>query len=85
MKTKTKSKIFKIGEASYYGIWKAEILSDKVKISGIGWDDKEVKQTEIFDINENLQTDIYLFMSEMSTSYWGDVVSEWVENNIIKE
>lgn len=67
MRTKT----FRIGESSYYGIWKLEVndMKQTVKFSGIDWNSKQVKEVKEFNLSD--RDGIREYADEQSTSYYG--------------
>lgn len=76
MKVKARQKTIKIGEVSYYGIWKASVSGDRVTIQGIDWDSKEIQEERSFKLDQ--KANLQMYMEDRMTCYYAGKFMDWI-------
>ena len=74
------TKLFKIGESSYYGKWRITIKGDNITVQGIDFKTNEVQEETSFTASE--AEDLERLLTEVSTSYHADKMMEFVKKHI---
>ena len=76
-------KDFKIGEASYYGIWRLEGNGRKLKVIGMDWYTRIVEEEREFDtFGSSFWTDLYKYLKDRSTSGWADEMMGYARKKV---
>lgn len=85
------TKLFKIGEYSYYGKWRLTIKADVVNVQGIDWDTGKVCAERNFvattgqSLNTADSTPLDEYLTEMSTVYYGEEMMKWLKAELKKQ
>lgn len=71
------TKLFKIGESSYYGKWRLTVKKNIVEVEGIDYFTNEVKESKSFNEWRKLRD----YLEEVSTFGWADTMMDWVDKH----
>lgn len=76
------TKLFKIGESSFYGKWRITVdkKAETILAQGIDWDTNFVKEGKCFYTNQ--RDELREYLENASTSFWADKMMEFVERSI---
>jgi hypothetical protein len=76
------TKLFRIGECSYYGKWRLTVKGNTVQAEGIDFESGEVEESEEFVIRDNVMDlrSVHIYLESVSNYGWADKMMKWVES-----
>ena len=89
------TKTWKLGEVAQGGVITAEINGKVITIIGKEWDTstgykkssnqtnaKEFTRGSVLSNERDAERKLYMFLSELSTSYWADEIIKWIKTKV---
>ena len=89
------TKTWKLGEVAQVGVITVEIKGNVITIIGKEWDfstgsrrssnqsnAKEFTRGSVLSNERDTERKLYMFLSDLSTSYWADEIIKWVKTKV---